>query len=68
MRDKWTGTLIGRMHNEKITYQDLAEEMNVTKAYISMVLNGSRKPKGIEKRLKEAFNSVVEKRKDTQKN
>lgn len=64
MPEKWTGTLIGKMHNEKVTYQDLADEMNVTKSYISMVLNGSRKPKGIEKRLKEAFDSVLEKRKN----
>lgn len=64
MPEKWTGTLIGKMHNEKVTYQDLADELNVTKSYISMVLNGSRKPKGIEKRLKEAFDSVLEKRKN----
>ena len=62
MSEKWTGVLIGKMHNERITYLDLAEEMSVTKSYISMILNGSRKPKGIEKRMKDAFNSVVENR------
>ena len=64
MGDKWTGTLIGKMHNERVTYLDLAKEMSVTKSYISMILNGTRKPKGIEQRMKEAFESVLEKRKN----
>ena len=62
MNEKWTGVLIGKMHNERITYLDLAKEMSVTKSYISMILNGSRKPKGIKKRMEDAFNSVVAKR------
>ena len=41
----------------------MADEMSVTKAYISMVLNGSRKPKGIKQRMEDAFASVLEKRK-----
>ena len=35
MPEKWTGRLIGRMHNERITYEQLANEMGVNKAYIS---------------------------------
>ena len=63
MNEKWTGNLVGKMHNERVTYQDMADEMSVTKSYISMILNGSRKPKGIKERMEEAFASVVEKRK-----
>ena len=63
MNEKWTGVLIGKMHNERVTYLDLANEMSVTKSYISMILNGARKPKGIEKRMKEAFDSILAKRK-----
>jgi transcriptional regulator with XRE-family HTH domain len=63
MNEKWTGNLVGKMHNERVTYQDLADEMSVTKSYISMILNGSRKPKGIKERMEDAFASVVEKRK-----
>lgn len=62
MNEKWTGNLIGKMHNEGVTYQDIANEMSVTKSYISMILNGSRKPKDIKKRMEDAFESVVEKR------
>ena len=63
MSEKWTGNLIGKMHNERVTYQDIAEEMNVTKAYVSMILHGARKPKGIEQRMKDAFESILAKRK-----
>ena len=63
MPEKWTGRLIGRMHNERVTYDDLAEELGVTKAYISMILNSVRKPDGIQKRMETAFESVVSKRK-----
>lgn len=66
MLEKWTGNLIGKMHNERITYDDLAEEMGVTRAYVSMVLNGARKPKGIKERMESAFNAVLE-RKRTEK-
>ena len=51
MPEKWTGRLIGRMHNERITYEQLANEMGVNKAYISMILNGKRKPPNIQKRM-----------------
>lgn len=64
MNEKWTGNLIGKMHNEGVTYQDMADEMGVTKSYISMIFHGSRKPKGIKKRMEDAFASVVENRKN----
>ena len=67
MNEQWTGNLVGKMHNEGVTYQEMADEMSVTKSYISMILNGSRKPKDIEKRMEDAFNSVVEKRKTLKK-
>ncbi len=67
MGEKWTGNLIGKMHNEKVTYQDIADEMEITKSYVSMILNGSRKPKGIQKRLEKAFAAIVERRKNNNK-
>lgn len=58
MPEAWTGKLIGKMHNKGITYDDLAEEMGVTKSYISMILNGKRKPPGIKDRMNTAVNSI----------
>ncbi len=64
MPEKWTGRLIGTMHNENITYDDLAEELGVTKSYVSMILNGSRKPNGIRARMEGAVNEVIQKRRN----
>lgn len=41
MPDAWTGLLVGKMHNKKITYGMLASRLGVTKGYVSMVLNGN---------------------------
>lgn len=64
MVEKWTGRLVGRMHNERVTYDDLAGELGVTKAYVCMILNGQRKPAGIKERMEAAFDAVMEKRKE----
>lgn len=62
MPEKWTGRLIGKMHNEGITQEDVAAEMGVTKSYISMILNGSRKPDGARSRLEGAVDAIIERR------
>ena len=63
MPEKWTGRLVGRMHIERVTCDDLAAELGVTRPYVSMILNGHRKPDGIQDRLEAAFESVLKKRK-----
>lgn len=64
VNEKWTGNLVGKMHNEKVTIQAIADELGVTKSYVSMILNGSRKPKGIKDRMETAFSVIVENRKN----
>ena len=59
MPEKWTGLLIGKMHNHKITYEELAGEVGVTKAYISMILNGARNPSAARERLEKAVDTIV---------
>jgi transcriptional regulator with XRE-family HTH domain len=61
--EKWTGRLIGEMHNNCITYEQLANEIGVNKAYISMILNGRRKPSGIQERLEGAVQRIIERTK-----
>lgn len=63
MVKEWTGRLIGRMHNERITYDDLAAEMGVGKSYVSMLLNGHREPPGIQERMEAAFEAAVQRKK-----
>ena len=62
MPEKWTGRLVGRLHNERITYEELANEMGITKAYISMILNGTRKPDGIKERMESAVAAIIKRR------
>ena len=62
MPEKWTGRLIGKMHTERVAYDELGAELGVGKAYVSMILNGVRKPAGIQKRMEAAFEAVLAKR------
>lgn len=62
MPEKWTGRLVGQMHNHKITKGQLAQEAGCSLAYVSMILNGVRKPKDGRKRLEEAMQRLVEER------
>lgn len=63
MPEMWTGDLIGRMHNAKVAKADIANEMGVTRSYISMILNGERKPKNAEARFNAAFDAIMARRK-----
>lgn len=65
MPEKWTGRLIGEMHNQNITYADLASELGVTKSYISMILNGARNPSGIRERMESAVSEIVKRRRES---
>lgn len=62
MPEAWTGNLIGKMHNEGITYDELAREMSVGKSYISMILNGKRKPPKIRARMETALDNIIQRK------
>ena len=59
MPEKWTGALVGKMHNANVTQEDIAKELGVTKAYVSMILNSKRTPPDAKKRLEEAFRAIL---------
>lgn len=63
MKANWTGDLIGKMHVQEVTYDELAEELGVGKSYVSMILNGRRNPPEAKERLQAAFDRVLMKRK-----
>lgn len=58
MPEAWTGQLIGLMHNERITYDQIAEQMGVTKSYLSMIFNGKRNPPDAKERISAAIEAV----------
>ena len=64
MKDKWTGRLIGKMHNEEITRNELADELGVKKSYVSMILNCDRKPPDAQARLEAAVDAILARRKE----
>ena len=64
MKEKWTGNLIGKMHNNEITAKQVADELGICKAYVSHILNGRRNPRGAREKLENAVNSIIEKRGD----
>lgn len=63
MIERWCGDLVGKMFRNRVTRQDLADELGVTKQYISMLLNGERTTENARERLESAFNAIVERRK-----
>lgn len=60
MPKEWTGILVGLMHNNRISFAQLAEELGVTNRYVSMVLNGHREPPGAEERFKAAVQRIID--------
>lgn len=63
---QWIGDFVGKMHCNKITNTELALEMNVSREYLSMILNGRRTPKDAKERLNKALDNILESRGATQ--
>ena len=49
MPEAWTGRLIGKMHNNDISYEDVAKKLGYGKPYICLILNSKRKPQMVKK-------------------
>ena len=60
MLAQWLGDFVGKMHRHRVTITKLAVELGVTREYVSAILNGHREPAGIEKRMNEALDRIVE--------
>lgn len=61
MPAQWTAEIIGELHLNGITAKQLAERLGVTTAYVSMVLNGHREPKGAEEKFRKALAELTAK-------
>lgn len=59
---KWTGILIGKMHNNSISKKALADKLNFSQEYISMVFNGKKTPKGARERFEAAVDEIIKER------
>lgn len=59
MIEKWTGRLIGKMHNNGIKQIELADKLGFTNAYVGMILRGERKPPNIRKQMESALDELI---------
>lgn len=64
MPEKWTGELVKQMHMNRVSATEVAQKAGFTKQYVSMILNGSRHPKGARETLETALNEIVQSRKN----
>lgn len=63
MPEKWTGELIGKMHNHQIKQMELADKLGFTNAYTGMILRGERKPPNIRQKMEDAVKEIISERK-----
>ena len=59
MLAQWIGDFVGKMHRHRITITQVAEEMNVTREYLSMILNGHREPADAATRMNDALDRII---------
>ena len=61
MPERWTGRLLGQMHNAGVSQGDIAEELKLSNAYVSMVFHSKR---GLDRRedFENAFKAIVARR------
>jgi len=62
MPDKWTGQIKASLHINGISQRELANHLMMNERYISSILNGKRKPKNAEQRLKNAIGEIIKER------
>ncbi len=59
MSQKWTGELVGLLHDYKITQNQLADQLGLSFQYVSMVLRGHRAPPDAEQRFRAALDALI---------
>lgn len=65
MSNKWTASLVGKMHIWNITQKALAAKMEVTPEYVSVVLKGHRTPKNARERFNHALDELIREKEQT---
>lgn len=64
MPEKWTGRLVGRMHNHQITVSQLAEYLGFSRCYCSLILSSKRNPPGIREKMETAVSELIKEKED----
>ena len=61
MPAKWTGELVGKIHNAGLTIKEVAAEAGMNPKYISTVLNQDTDAQKAEAKLRAALDRLIEK-------
>lgn len=62
--EQWIADVVGKMHINKITQTQLAEELGVTNDYVWMILNGKKTPINAETRIRVAVEKLISAKKE----
>lgn len=62
MLPKWTGEIKGTMHIHEISMQELADELGISKTFLSSLLHGRKSTKDAEFRIRNAMMTIIAKR------
>ena len=60
--EEWTIKAAGLMHYNKISNIDVSKKLGVTAEYVSMLLNGKKKPANAETRIMAAIDEIIRER------
>lgn len=60
MPEKWTGEVVGLMHNNRVSFQQLADKLGWHVKYLSAVLNSKRNPVDAEAKVRSALSELIE--------
>lgn len=60
--EEWTIKAAGLMHYNKISNIDVSKKLGVTAEYVSMLLNGKKKPANAETRIMTAITDIIRER------
>ena len=63
--EKWIADAVGLMHINRITNCELAEKLDVTPEYVSMILNGKKAPAHAEERILSAIEELCKEKSNT---
>lgn len=62
MPAQWTGEVVGKIHNNRLTAKEFAEELGWNDKYLSQVLNSENPPKNAEKKVNDALGRIIERK------
>jgi len=64
LKAEWKAEVVKKMYQYEIKTADLAEEANITAAYLNMILSDARNPEDGEEKITSALNRLLERAKE----